>query len=84
MSDKRAQARLAVSEFQSAARAKIEGEREFVKAHDRLHKLLDDLIAENEGLRSVAEFEGTRQMRTEELNALRIKLGLIRAREVKP
>lgn len=85
MSDKRAQARLAVSEFQSAARAKIEGEREFVKAHDRLHKLLDDLIAENEGLRSVAEcIEGTRQMRTEELNALRIKLGLIRAREVKP
>lgn len=84
MSDHRTKARLIVNVFQSALRAKIEAENNFVLAHDQLGKLLDNLIAENEELRSVAEFEGTRQMRTEELNALRIKLGLIQAREVKP
>lgn len=85
MSDRRPEARLVVSVFQSALRAKLEAERDFVLAHDKLGQLLDDLITENEGLRSVAEcVEGTRQMRTEELNALRIKLGLIKAREVKP
>jgi hypothetical protein len=84
VSDHRTKARLIVNVFQSALRAKIEAENNFVLAHDQLGKLLDNLIAENEELRSVAEFEGTRQMRTEELNALRIKLGLIQAREVKP
>jgi len=85
MSDHRTKARLIVNVFQSALRAKIEAENAFVLAHDQLGKLLDNLIAENEELRSVAEcIEGTRQMRTEELNALRIKLGLIKAREVKP
>ena len=85
MSDHRTKARLIVNVFQSALRAKIEAENDFVLAHDQLGKLLDNLIAENEELRSVAEcIEGTRQMRTEELNALRIKLGLIKAREVKP
>jgi DNA-binding transcriptional regulator YiaG len=85
MSDHRTKARLIVNVFQSALRAKIKAENDFVLAHDQLGKLLDNLIAENEELRSVAEcIEGTRQMRTEELNALRIKLGLIQAREVKP
>jgi hypothetical protein len=85
MSDHRTKARLIVNVFQSALRAKIEAENDFVLAHDQLGKLLDNLIAENEELRSVAEcIEGTRQMRTDELNALRIKLGLIKAREVKP
>ena len=85
MSDHRTKARLVVNVFQSALRAKLEAEHDFALAHDKLGQLLDDLIAENEGLRSVAEcIEGTRQMRTEELNALRIKLGLIKAREVKP
>lgn len=85
MSDQRTKARLAVSEFQSALRARLDADRDFTRAHDQLGKFIDDLIAENEGLRSVAEcIEGTRQMRTEELNALRIKLGLIQAREVTP
>ena len=85
MTDQRTKARLIVNVFQSALRAKIEAENDFVLAHDQLGKLLDNLIAENEELRSVAEcIEGTRQMRTDELNALRIKLGLIKAREVKP
>ena len=85
MSDQRTKARLAVSECQSALRARLDADRDFTRAHDQLGKLIDDLITENEGLRSVAEcIEGTRQMRTEELNALRIKLGLIQAREVTP
>jgi hypothetical protein len=50
MSDQRTKARLAVSEFQSALRTKFEAERDFTRAHDQLGKLLDDLIAESEGL----------------------------------
>ena len=46
MSDQRTKARLAVSEFQSASRAKLEAERDFTRAHDQLGKLLDDLIAD--------------------------------------
>ena len=85
MNDRKAKAMLAVSEHQSTLRAKIEAEYAYCRALDQLGKLLDDLIAENEGLHSVVEcIEGTRQMRSEELNALRIKLGLIPAREVKP
>ena len=36
MSDQRTKARLAVSEFQSASRAKFEAERDFTRAHDQL------------------------------------------------
>ena len=46
MIDQRTKARLAVSEFQSASRAKLEAERDFTRAHDQLGKLLDDLIAD--------------------------------------
>jgi hypothetical protein len=46
MTDQRTKARLAVSEFQSASRAKLEAERDFTRAHDQLGKLLDDLIAD--------------------------------------
>lgn len=36
MSDQRTKARLAVSEFQSALRAKFDAERDFTRAHDQL------------------------------------------------
>ena len=82
MSDQRTKARVVVSEFQSASRAKLEAERDFTRAHDQLGKLLDDLITENEELRKViameapytldAPFEGN-----EELVNLRRKLGLV-------
>ena len=55
MSDQRTKARLAVSEFQSSSRAKVEAERDFTRAHDQLGKLLDDLIAENEELRRLIQ-----------------------------
>ena len=55
MKDPRTKARLAVSEFQSASRAKFEAERDFTRAHDQLGKLIDDLILENEELRRLIQ-----------------------------
>ena len=82
MTDQRTKTRLAVSEFQSALRARFDADRDFTLAHDKMGKLIDDLIAENEGLRRVialeapytldAPFEGN-----EELCNLRRKLGLV-------
>ena len=82
MSDQRTKARLAVSEFQSALRAKFEAERDFTRAHDQLGKLLDDLIAENEELRKLAAMESSHPSiapiaEIEELRKLRRKLGLV-------
>ena len=55
-----------MSAFQFALLARFDADRDFTRAHDQLGKLIDDLIAEREGLRSVAGYiEGTRQMRTE-------------------
>jgi hypothetical protein len=82
MSDQRTKARLAVSEFQSASRAKLEAERDFTRAHDQLGKLLDDLITENEELRKLAQMErahpveGPREV-IDKMNNLRRKLGLV-------
>ena len=55
MIDHRTKARLAVSEFQSALRAKFDAERDFTRAHDQLGKLIDDLITENEELRRLIQ-----------------------------
>lgn len=82
MTDQRTKARLAVSEFQSASRAKFEAERDFTRAHDQLGKLLDDLITENEELRKLAQMErahpvdGPREV-IDKMNNLRRKLGLV-------
>ena len=57
MTDQRTKARLAVSEFQSALRTRFEADRDFTRAHDQLGKFIDDLIAENEGLRRVIALE---------------------------
>ena len=82
MSDQRTKARLAVSEFQSASRAKLEAERDFTRAHDQLGKFIDDLIMENEQLRKLAELEAAHPIDgptavIDEMNALRRKLGLV-------
>ena len=82
MTNLRTKARLAVSEFQSASRAKFEAERDFTRAHDQLGKLLDDLITENEELRKLAQMErahpveGPRKV-IDEMHNLRRKLGLV-------
>lgn len=82
MSDQRTKARLAVSEFQSASRAKFEAERDFTRAHDQLGKMIEDLILENEELRRLAAmkaeypFEAPPAM-IAEMNNLRRKLGLV-------
>ena len=82
MSDQRTKARLAVSEFQSASRAKFEADRDFTRAHDQLGKLFDDLILENEELRKLATMEAAHPSiapvaEIEELRKLRRKLGLV-------
>ena len=82
MSDQRTKARLAVSEFQSASRAKLEAERDFTRAHDQLGKLIDELISENEELRKLAEMEAAHPFTgptavIDEMNNLRRKLGLV-------
>ena len=82
MTDQRTKARLAVSEFQNASRAKFEAERDFTRAHDQLGKLFDDLILENEELRKLAQMErahpveGPREV-IDKMNNLRRKLGLV-------
>ncbi len=82
MTNLRTKARLAVSEFQSASRAKFEAERDFTRAHDQLGKLLDDLITENEELRKLDQMErahpvqGPREV-IDKMNNLRRKLGLV-------
>ena len=79
MTNLRTKARLAVSEFQSASRAKLEAERDFTRAHDQLGKLLDDLITENEELRKLASMEAEPSTADidELLRKLRRKLGLV-------
>ena len=81
MTDQRTKARLAVSEFQSALREKIDAERDFTRAHDQLGKLLDDLIAESEGLRRLHYLENKAKDTTdsdiEEMVNLSRKLGLV-------
>lgn len=82
MSDQRTKARLAVSEFQSALRAKFDAERDFTRAHDQLGKLIDELISENEELRKLAEMEAAHPFSgptavIDEMNKLRRKLGLV-------
>ena len=82
MSDQRTKARLAVSEFQSALRTRFEADRDFTRAHDQLGKFIDDLIAENEQLRKLAELEAAHPIEgpsavIDEMNALRRKLGLV-------
>lgn len=82
MSDQRTKARLAVSEFQSASRAKFDADRDFTRAHDQLGKFIDDLIMENEQLRKLAELEAAHPVEgpsavIDEMNALRRKLGLV-------
>ena len=80
MSNQRTKARLAVSEFQSASRAKLEAERDFTRAHDQLGKLLDDLIMENEELRKLATLDVTNPVDASlaaEMSKLRRKLGLV-------
>ena len=88
MIDQRTKARLAVSEFQSASRAKLEAERDFTRAHDQLGKLLDDLIAESEGLRRLHYLENKAKDTTdsdiEEMNNLRRRLGLVTPMSTKP
>lgn len=82
MSDQRTKARLAVSEFQSASRAKLEAERDFTRAHDQLGKLIEDMILENEELRKLASleaahpYEGPAEV-VKEMHKLRRKLGLV-------
>jgi len=63
MTDQRTKTRLAVSEFQSASRAKFEAERDFTRAHDQLGKLIDELISENEELRKLADWHGSHAKR---------------------
>lgn len=82
MTDQRTKTRLAVSEFQSASRAKFEAERDFTRAHDQLGKLIDELISENEELRKLAEMEAAHPFTgptavIDEMNNLRRKLGLV-------
>ena len=82
MSDQRTKARLAVSEFQSALRARFDADRDFTRAHDQLGKFIDDLIMENEQLRKLAELEAAHPIEgpsavIDEMNALRRKLGLV-------
>jgi len=81
MTNLRTKARLAVSEFQSASRTKFEAERDFTRAHDQLGMLLDDLIAESEGLRRLYYLENKAKDTTdsdiEEMVNLRRKLGLV-------
>ena len=78
MTDQRTKARLAVSEFQSASRAKFEAERDLTRAHDQLGKLIDDLILENEELRKLSAMEvEPLTADVEELWKLRRKLGLV-------
>jgi hypothetical protein len=80
MTDQRTKARLAVSEFQSASRAKFEAERDFTRAHDQLGKLLDDLIMENEELRKLATLDVTNPVDASlaaEMSKLRRNLGLV-------
>ena len=82
MSDQRTKARLAVSEFQSALRAKFDAERDFTRAHDQLGKLIDELISENEELRKLAEMEAAHPFSgptaiIDEMHKLRRKLGLV-------
>ena len=80
MTDQRTKARLAVSEFQSASRAKFEAERDFTRAHDQLGKLIDDLILENEELRKLATLDVTNPVDASlaaEMSKLRRKLGLV-------
>lgn len=82
MTDQRTKARLVVSEFQSALRARIEAERDFTRAHDQLGKLLDDLILENEELRKLADMEAAHPFSgptaiIDEMHKLRRKLGLV-------
>ena len=82
MTDQRTKARVVVSEFQSASRAKFEAERDFTRAHDQLGRLIDDLIFENEELRKLAQMErahpvdGPREV-IDKMNNLRRKLGLV-------
>jgi len=82
MTDQRTKARLAVSEFQSASRAKFEAERDFTRAHDQLGKLIEDMILENEELRKLASleaahpYEGPAEV-VKEMHTLRRKLGLV-------
>ena len=80
MSDQRTKARLAVSEFQSALRARFDADRDFTRAHDQLGKLLDDLIMENEELRKLATLDVTNPVDASlaaEMSKLRRKLGLV-------
>ena len=80
MSDQRTKARLVVSEFQSALRAKVDAERDFNRAYDQLGKLLDDLIMENEELRKLATLDVTNPVDASlaaEMSKLRRKLGLV-------
>ena len=81
MSDQRTKARLAVSAFQFALLARFDADRDFTRAHDQLGKLLDDLIAESEGLRRLHYLENKAKDTTdsdiEEMNNLRLKLGLV-------
>ena len=80
MSNQRTKARLAVSEFQSALRAKFDAERDFTRAHDQLGKFIDDLIMENEELRKLATLDVTNPVDASlaaEMSKLRRKLGLV-------
>ena len=80
MSDQRTKARLAVSEFQSALRAKFDAERDVNRAHDQLGRLIDDLIMENEELRKLATLDVTNPVDSSlaaEMSKLRRKLGLV-------
>ena len=80
MSDQRTKARLAVSEFQSALRARFDADRDFTRAHDQLGKFIDDLILENEELRKLATLDVTNPVDSSlaaEMSKLRRKLGLV-------
>ena len=80
MSDQRTKARLAVSEFQSALRARFDADRDFTRAHDQLGKFIDDLILENEELRKLATLDVTNPVDASlaaEMSKLRRKLGLV-------
>ena len=82
MSDQRTKARMAVSEFQSALRARFDADRDFTRAHDQLGKLIDELITENEELRKLADMEAAHPFSgptaiIDEMHKLRRKLGLV-------
>ena len=81
MSDQRTKARLAVSAFQFALLARFDADRDFTRAHDQLGKLIDELIAESEGLRRLYFLENKAKDTTdsdiEEMVNLRRKLGLV-------